>query len=132
MISWGVIAGLTAFVRTPMQFYVVRFFLGMAEAGFSPGIMTPDASHRMSLPRLQNEPSESSAPVAAYACSTRKSTRPCAATSRPKPTDQRLFLIRAGRGLKRGTLNAPCWPSQKLFRNLGGFSSENDLCYTDR
>jgi D-galactonate transporter len=39
MISWGVIAALTAFVRTPMQFYVVRFFLGMAEAGFSPGIM---------------------------------------------------------------------------------------------
>jgi D-galactonate transporter len=39
MISWGIIAALTAFVRTPMQFYVVRFFLGMAEAGFSPGIM---------------------------------------------------------------------------------------------
>jgi D-galactonate transporter len=39
MISWGIVAALTAFVRTPMQFYVVRFFLGMAEAGFSPGIM---------------------------------------------------------------------------------------------
>ena len=23
-------------------------------------------------------------------------------------------------------------PSQKLFRNLGGFASENDLCYTHR
>jgi D-galactonate transporter len=39
MISWGIIAALTAFVRTPVQFYTVRFFLGMAEAGFSPGIM---------------------------------------------------------------------------------------------
>lgn len=39
MITWGIIAALTAFVRTPIQFYVVRFFLGVAEAGFSPGIM---------------------------------------------------------------------------------------------
>ena len=39
MISWGIISALTLLVKTPMQFYVVRFFLGMAEAGFSPGIM---------------------------------------------------------------------------------------------
>jgi ACS family tartrate transporter-like MFS transporter len=39
MVTWGVIAGLTAFVKTPYQFYAVRFFLGLAEAGFFPGVI---------------------------------------------------------------------------------------------
>ena len=39
MISWGIIAALTAFVKTPVQFYTVRFFLGLAEAGFFPGVI---------------------------------------------------------------------------------------------
>ena len=39
MITWGIISALTLFVRTPTQFYLVRFFLGAAEAGFFPGII---------------------------------------------------------------------------------------------
>jgi ACS family tartrate transporter-like MFS transporter len=39
MISWGIVAGLTAFVKTPFQFYAVRFLLGLAEAGFYPGVI---------------------------------------------------------------------------------------------
>jgi ACS family tartrate transporter-like MFS transporter len=39
MISWGIMAALTAFVKTPFQFYLVRFFLGLAEAGFFPGVI---------------------------------------------------------------------------------------------
>ena len=39
MITWGAMAGLTAAVTTPMQFYFVRFFLGLAEAGFFPGVI---------------------------------------------------------------------------------------------
>src|SRR4026207_374705 len=39
LISWGFISALTAFVVTPMQFYLARFFLGVAEAGFFPGII---------------------------------------------------------------------------------------------
>lgn len=39
LITWGIISGLTAWVSTPMQFYVVRFFLGVAEASFFPGII---------------------------------------------------------------------------------------------
>ena len=39
MISWGIVAALTAFVKTPMQFYAVRFLLGLAEAGFFPGVI---------------------------------------------------------------------------------------------
>ena len=39
MITWGIVAALTALVRTPSQFYGVRFFLGLAEAGFFPGII---------------------------------------------------------------------------------------------
>src|SRR5258706_1840665 len=39
LISWGFVSALTAFVRTPMQFYVARFLLGVAEAGFFPGII---------------------------------------------------------------------------------------------
>src|SRR5436190_20132316 len=39
LISWGLVSALTAFVRTPLQFYLARFFLGVAEAGFFPGII---------------------------------------------------------------------------------------------
>jgi MFS transporter, ACS family, tartrate transporter len=39
MVTWGLVAGLTALVRTPGQFYVMRFLLGLAEAGFFPGVI---------------------------------------------------------------------------------------------
>ena len=39
MISWGIVAGLTAIVKTPWQFYSFRFILGLAEAGFFPGVI---------------------------------------------------------------------------------------------
>ena len=37
MITWGALAVGMMFVRTPLQFYVMRFLLGAAEAGFFPG-----------------------------------------------------------------------------------------------
>ncbi len=37
MITWGLLAVGMMFVRTPMQFYAMRFLLGAAEAGFFPG-----------------------------------------------------------------------------------------------
>src|SRR5262245_47757520 len=39
MITWGLIATAMMFVRTPLQFYGLRFLLGVAEAGFVPGII---------------------------------------------------------------------------------------------
>ena len=38
MISWGLISMATAFVVGPYSFATARFFLGLAEAGFTPGI----------------------------------------------------------------------------------------------
>ena len=38
MITWGVVAAANAFVVGPLSFYIVRFLLGAAEAGFFPGI----------------------------------------------------------------------------------------------
>src|SRR4029450_13986703 len=37
MVTWGLLAAGMMFVRTPMQFYVMRFLLGAAEAGVFPG-----------------------------------------------------------------------------------------------
>ena len=39
MITWGLIAAGMMFVRGPLSFYVLRFGLGIAEAGFFPGII---------------------------------------------------------------------------------------------
>lgn len=39
LLSWGVIAMASAFVQTATQLYVLRFLLGVAEAGFFPGII---------------------------------------------------------------------------------------------
>ena len=38
LISWGIVAMLTGFVQTAHQLYIVRFLLGLAEAGYFPGI----------------------------------------------------------------------------------------------
>jgi len=39
LISWGIVAVLTGFVRSVGQLYAARFVLGVAEAGFFPGIV---------------------------------------------------------------------------------------------
>jgi MFS family permease len=39
MVVWGLISSSLALVRSPIEFYVVRFALGLAEAGLFPGIV---------------------------------------------------------------------------------------------
>ncbi len=38
-VSWGLVAALTAFVQDATQFAIARFVLGIAEAGFFPGVL---------------------------------------------------------------------------------------------
>ena len=39
LISWGIVAILTGFVQAAFHLYVLRFLLGVAEAGYFPGIL---------------------------------------------------------------------------------------------
>jgi ACS family tartrate transporter-like MFS transporter len=39
LITWGILAVLMGFVQNDIQLYVIRFLLGVAEAGFFPGII---------------------------------------------------------------------------------------------
>lgn len=39
MITWGLLSSAMMFVHTPTSFYILRFLLGVAEAGFFPGIV---------------------------------------------------------------------------------------------
>lgn len=39
MITWGLLSAAMMFVETPLQFYILRFLLGVAEAGFYPGVI---------------------------------------------------------------------------------------------
>ena len=39
LITWGLISGLTMLVRSPLAFYIMRFLLGVAEAGFAPAVL---------------------------------------------------------------------------------------------
>lgn len=39
MITWGLLAAAMMFIKTPTQFYVMRFIFGAAEAGFFPGMI---------------------------------------------------------------------------------------------
>jgi ACS family tartrate transporter-like MFS transporter len=39
MVSWGIISLCMIFMRSPLSFYVLRFLLGVCEAGFFPGII---------------------------------------------------------------------------------------------
>ncbi len=39
MVTWGLMTVLMAFIHTSRQFYIVRFLVGAAEAGFLPGVI---------------------------------------------------------------------------------------------
>jgi sugar phosphate permease len=39
LITWGIVSGATAFIQGPTQFYLIRILLGVAEAGFYPGMI---------------------------------------------------------------------------------------------
>jgi len=39
MVTWGLISAATAFVTGPTSFFIIRFLLGAAEAGFFPGMI---------------------------------------------------------------------------------------------
>ncbi|WP_395606477.1 MFS transporter [Pseudomonas sp. B22129] len=39
MFTWGIVATLMAFIQNETQFYILRFLLGVAEAGFFPGVI---------------------------------------------------------------------------------------------
>ncbi len=39
LVSWGIVSACTGFVQNATQMYVVRFLLGLAEAGFFPGMI---------------------------------------------------------------------------------------------
>jgi len=39
MITWGLVSAAFALIDSPWQFYVLRFLLGVAEAGFFPGVI---------------------------------------------------------------------------------------------
>lgn len=39
MVTWGLVSVAMIFVHDPMSFYILRFLLGAAEAGFSPGVI---------------------------------------------------------------------------------------------
>ncbi len=39
LVTWGIISGCTALVRTPGEFYTMRLLLGVAESGFFPGMI---------------------------------------------------------------------------------------------
>src|ERR1700744_3711128 len=39
MVSWGLVSMATAFVQGPLSFYILRFLLGLAEAGLYPGMI---------------------------------------------------------------------------------------------
>lgn len=39
MATWGLISAANAFVAGPTSFYILRFLLGLAEAGFAPGMI---------------------------------------------------------------------------------------------
>src|SRR5204863_1091197 len=39
LITWGIVATLTGFIHNVHQLYVMRFLLGLAEAGYYPGVV---------------------------------------------------------------------------------------------
>eukprot|EP01136_Pigoraptor_vietnamica_P031637 Opistho-1_new@92471 len=41
MVTWGLVASAMMFATTETSFYVLRFLLGIAEAGFYPGVLLP-------------------------------------------------------------------------------------------
>ena len=56
MLTWGLLAIGMMLVHTPLEFYAMRFLLGMAEAGFFPGVIFYLASGSLRTARARYEP----------------------------------------------------------------------------
>ena len=39
MVTWGLVSGAFAFIGGPVSFFILRFLLGLVEAGFFPGMI---------------------------------------------------------------------------------------------
>jgi MFS family permease len=39
MLAWGLLSSALAFIATPLHFYILRFFIGVAETGFLPAVL---------------------------------------------------------------------------------------------
>ncbi len=39
MVIWGIVSACTMFIKSPAGFYILRFFLGVVESGFFPGVI---------------------------------------------------------------------------------------------
>ena len=61
--AWGLLSASNALVQTPTSFYALRFLLGVAEAGFFPGMLL----YRSCAARRRREASASSTPLATSA-----------------------------------------------------------------
>src|SRR5258708_3468368 len=53
MISWGIVSGAFAFTQGPISFFCLRFGLGLAEAGFFPGLTLYFSYFSPPLPRAR-------------------------------------------------------------------------------
>jgi hypothetical protein len=54
MVTWALLSLMTAWVTTPMTFYVVRFLLGVAEAGFTPAYVRAGLDDPRRAPRRRH------------------------------------------------------------------------------
>lgn len=53
MVTWGLISAAMAFVQGPASFFALRFLLGVAEAGFLPGMILYLAGYENIVPLYQ-------------------------------------------------------------------------------
>ena len=85
MVTWGMVAAVTAFVRTPWQFYGIRFLLGVAEAGFFPGVIVY-LTHWFPSRNRAKRWRTSSSPRRWRSSSARSCRITCCGSARPRPS----------------------------------------------
>src|SRR5213082_2390253 len=82
MITWGVLSCGMMLVRTPTTLYVVRFLLGLAEAGFLPGMIFYLTHWFPARERPESSPSSSPRPPSRAWSARRSRRRSCGSRER--------------------------------------------------
>jgi MFS family permease len=134
MITWGLISAGTMFVQGPTSFYVMRFLLGVAEAGFLPGIIYYLSEW---FPREQRARAVSwfmiGIPLSVvFGCIWWKVFRPPCSVSWYWPFSPTSPPMRIGSRRSSGTGSASVWRRNARRPRRGMASGSDNPCVTPR
>jgi hypothetical protein len=124
MVVWGIASTCTMFATSPETLYVLRMLVGIAEAGFLPGIFNLDNHHPLTRAERGTGAQLQAACAGGFACQTHALCQPCHHQDKRNDTQQRAAHLQQWRtwnrrGLRNGGLGCHLSGSNDAYVRTG-------------